>query len=252
MTRSSRWTCAAAPCLTEVEALKARRNQVTKERLGHPCRPHQKPRRGDAELQAQFGERANDEPVGDRIAALDPEIVEIDARLNQAMLEVPNLPDPVGAGGPGRKRTTSSCAPGGELPALRLSSRCRTGTWARRWASSTSSAASSSPGTRFYVLKGLGARLQRALIAWMLDLHISKHGYTEVYPPFMVRAKCLVGTGQLPKFADNLYHDAEDDLWMVPTAEVPVTNLHREEILDRGSAADPLRGLHAPASAARR
>ena len=90
-------------------------------------------------------------------------------------------------------------------------------------------------GTRFYVLKGLGARLQRALIAFMLDLHTTRHGYQEVYPPFMVKSECMVGSSNLPKFADNLYHDAEDDLWFVPTAEVPITNLHREEILPPGS-----------------
>ena len=87
-------------------------------------------------------------------------------------------------------------------------------------------------GSRFYVLKGAGAALQRALITYMLDLHIEKHGYTEIYPPFVVKQECLYGTGQLPKFADNLYHDVEDDFWMVPTAEVPVTNLHRDEILE--------------------
>jgi len=86
-------------------------------------------------------------------------------------------------------------------------------------------------GSRFYVLKGLGARLQRALIAFMLDLHTSEHGYLEVYPPFMVKRESMVGSGNLPKFADNLYHDEEDDFWFVPTAEVPVTNLHRDEII---------------------
>ena len=86
-------------------------------------------------------------------------------------------------------------------------------------------------GTRFYVLKGLGAHLQRALIYFMLDLHTAKHGYNEVYPPFMVKRECMVGSGNLPKFADNLYHDEEDDLWFVPTAEVPITNLHRDEII---------------------
>ncbi len=86
-------------------------------------------------------------------------------------------------------------------------------------------------GSRFYVLMGEGARLQRALINWMLDLHVKKHGYTEAYPPFLVNEKCLVGTGNLPKFADNLYRDVEDDLWLIPTAEVPLTNLHRDEIL---------------------
>jgi seryl-tRNA synthetase len=90
-------------------------------------------------------------------------------------------------------------------------------------------------GTRFYILKGLGARLQRAAIAWMVDVHVEEHGYTEVYPPYLVHSDCLVGTGNLPKFADNLYRYEPDDLWMIPTAEVPVTNLHRDEILPPGS-----------------
>jgi len=88
-------------------------------------------------------------------------------------------------------------------------------------------------GSRFYVLKGLGARLQRALIAFMLDLHTGEHGYREIYPPYMVKREIMVGSAQLPKFIENLYHDEEDDLWFVPTAEVPVTNLHRDEILAR-------------------
>jgi seryl-tRNA synthetase len=89
-------------------------------------------------------------------------------------------------------------------------------------------------GTRFYVLKGLGARLQRAIIAFMLDLHTREHGYQEIYPPFMVKRDCMQGSGNLPKFADNLYHDEDDDLWFVPTAEVPLTNLHRGEIIPPG------------------
>jgi len=89
-------------------------------------------------------------------------------------------------------------------------------------------------GSRFYVLKGSGSRLQRALINFMLDLHTSEHGFQEVYPPFMVRRECMEASGNLPKFADNLYHDEVDDLWFVPTAEVPVTNLHRDEILPPG------------------
>jgi seryl-tRNA synthetase len=88
-------------------------------------------------------------------------------------------------------------------------------------------------GTRFYVLKGEGARLQRSLIAFMLDLHTKEHGYKEIYPPFMVKQECMVGAGQLPKLAENIYHDAEDDLWFVGTAEIPLTNLHRDEILSR-------------------
>jgi len=90
-------------------------------------------------------------------------------------------------------------------------------------------------GTRFYVLKGLGARLQRALISFMLDVHANEHGYKEIYLPSMVRRECMEGSGHLPKFADNLYHDAEDDFWFIPTAEVPLTNLHRGEILGADS-----------------
>jgi seryl-tRNA synthetase len=87
-------------------------------------------------------------------------------------------------------------------------------------------------GSRFYILFGLGARLQHALIQWMLDMHVREHGYTEVYPPALVREECMWGAGQLPKFRDNIYHDAEEDLWMVGTAEIPLTNIHRDEILE--------------------
>jgi seryl-tRNA synthetase len=89
-------------------------------------------------------------------------------------------------------------------------------------------------GSRFYVMKGLGARLQRALITWMIDVHVNDNGYTEVYPPFIVNSDCMFGTGNLPKFGDSLYKDHEEDLWLIPTAEVPVTNLHREEIIEPG------------------
>jgi seryl-tRNA synthetase len=86
-------------------------------------------------------------------------------------------------------------------------------------------------GSRFYVLRGQGSRLQRSLIQWMLDTHVDQHGCTEVYPPFIVKEQAMWGAGQLPKFWDNLYRDAEDDVFLVPTAEVPVTNLYRDEIL---------------------
>jgi seryl-tRNA synthetase len=85
-------------------------------------------------------------------------------------------------------------------------------------------------GTRFYVLNGLGARLQRALISFFLDLHMEQ-GYVERYLPYMVKQECVVASGQLPKFADNIYHDAEEDYWFIGTAEIPLTNLHRDEIL---------------------
>jgi seryl-tRNA synthetase len=86
-------------------------------------------------------------------------------------------------------------------------------------------------GSRFYVLSGAGARLERALISYMLDLH-TRQGYTEKYTPFMVKGETLFAAGQLPKFQDNLYHDIEEDFWWVPTAEVALTGLHMEEILD--------------------
>jgi len=86
-------------------------------------------------------------------------------------------------------------------------------------------------GSRFYVLKGQGAVLQRALISWMLDLHI-QHGYEELYLPYLVTRDTATGSGQLPKFDSTMYHDNEDDLWMIPTAEVPITSLHRDEILN--------------------
>jgi seryl-tRNA synthetase len=89
-------------------------------------------------------------------------------------------------------------------------------------------------GSRFYVLSGAGARLQRALIAWMLDMHI-RQGYTEKYTPFIVKSAVLYGSGHLPKFSDNLYRDHEEDLWMVPTAEVPLTGLHMDEILEEAA-----------------
>ena len=88
-------------------------------------------------------------------------------------------------------------------------------------------------GAPFYILKGDGARLQRALITWMLDVH-REQGYSEIYPPALVREDMLIGTGQLPKFADTMFHAEGTDLWLIPTAEVPVTNMYRDEILDAG------------------
>lgn len=86
-------------------------------------------------------------------------------------------------------------------------------------------------GARFYVLKGLGAKLERALISWMLDFHIEKHGYSEIYPPFIINKESMIGTGQLPKFEDDMYKIEGEELYLNPTAEVPVTNLFRDEIL---------------------
>ena len=90
-------------------------------------------------------------------------------------------------------------------------------------------------GSRFYVLKGKGAKLQRALVSWMIDLHTSENGYEEVYPPALVLEDTAKVSGQLPKFADTMYHDDEDGLWLIPTAEVPLTAMHRDEIFPAGT-----------------
>jgi len=204
--------------LTEVERLKGERNTVSKAISTM---------RDKAEREARIAEMR---AVGDRIATLDQEIATVDAELQRLMLLVPNIPDeavPLGADdsenvvvrteGPERAYDFTP-RPHWELgPALGIINFER---------------GVKISGSRFYVLRGAGARLQRALIAFFLDLHTTKHGYTEVYPPFVVKEQCLYGTGNLPKFGENLYHDYQDDLWLVPTAEVPVTNLYREEILD--------------------
>src|ERR1019366_7961434 len=90
-------------------------------------------------------------------------------------------------------------------------------------------------GTRFYVLSGAGARLERALIAWMLDVKTQEQGYLEIIPPLMVNRETVTSTGHLPKNADTMYHDDEDDFWFIPTAEVPLTSLHRDETLNESS-----------------
>ena len=167
--------------------------------------------------------------LGDRIATLEQELAAVEAAFNAAMLEVPNLPDssvPLGQddrdnvvlrseGTP--RQFDFAPKPHWDLgPALGILDFDR---------------GVKISGSRFYVLRGAGAALQRAVIAWMLDLHTREHGYTEIYPPYLVKRECLYGAGQLPKFEDNIYRDAEDDLYLVGTAEIPVTNLHRDEVL---------------------
>src|SRR5262245_28532775 len=168
--------------------------------------------------------------LGERIAVAERAAEQAEADFMRRMLEVPNLPHPdvpVGADESenvvvrtvGTPRTFDFTP----LPHWDLGPRLGILDFDRGVKIS---------GSRFYVLRGAGARLQRALIAWMLDLHTREHGYTEVYPPAMVKGECLVGTGNLPKFGENLYRDVEEDFWLVPTAEVPVTNLYRDEVLD--------------------
>jgi len=203
--------------IQQVEALKAERNAVSKEigRLKDP-----------AERQAKIEAMRL---VGERISGLDESLRQVEEELNANLAVIPNLPDPRTPYGKDDSENVVLRTIG-ELPKFAFTPKPH---WDlgpalgiidfERGVKIT--------GSRFYVLSGAGARLQRALIAFMLDLHI-RQGYTEKYPPFMVKGQTLFGSGQLPKFAENLYKDHEEDLWMVPTAEVPLTGLHMDEILE--------------------
>jgi len=175
--------------------------------------------------------------AGETIAAAEATVAEVEAEFRRLMLWLPNLPHPDVPVGPDESANRVVRVEGEPprfdftpVPHWDLGPRLGLIDFERGVKIS---------GTRFYVLRGMGARLQRALITWMLDLHTRAHGYVEIYPPAMVKGECLVGTGNLPKFADTVYRDIEEDYWWVPTAEVPVTNLYREEILD--GAALPIR-----------
>lgn len=206
--------------LSQVEVLKAERNVVSKE-IGQMKDAAAR----NSRIEAMRG-------VGDRIAEFDKQVAEVENELNTLTASLPNIPDarvPYGVdesenlviktiGEPRKFDFTPK--PHWDLgPALGILDFER---------------GTKLTGSRFYVLQAAGARLQRALIAWMLDLHI-RQGYEEKYLPFMVKTAVVYGAGQLPKFADNLYKDHEEDYYFVPTAEVPLTGLHMDEILDEAS-----------------
>jgi seryl-tRNA synthetase len=206
--------------LNEVEALRAERNAVSKE-IGRT-----------KDQQARQAKIEQMRTVGDRITELDVDLNSVEARLNDALLQVPNLPGPGVPVGPGEEQNVVVWEKGvlrefdfEPVPHWDLGPTLDIVDFERGVKMS---------GTRFYVLKGLGARLQRALITWMLDVHLAQ-GYTEIYPPYMVRQEMMIGAAQLPKFEDNIYHDAEDDFWFIGTSEIPLTNLHRDEILPASS-----------------
>lgn len=168
--------------------------------------------------------------LGEKLSAAEKELVESEAEFGRRMLELPNLPHP--AVRPGAD-DSENIVTRTEAPTREFHFQPRA-----HWDLGESlgiidfERGVKISGSRFYVLKGDGAKLQRAIISFMLDLHTREHGYTEIYPPAMVREECLYGTGNLPKFGENLYRDAEENFYFVPTAEVPVTNLYRDEILD--------------------
>lgn len=209
--------------LQEVEELRHRRN-VTSKKIGEMA--------DQAQRQPLIEEMRG---VNEQISQLEDQLRDVETQLDEAMYQVPNLPHesvPVGADesenvvvrewGTPKSHDDLDFEP---LPHWDLGPMLGIIDFERGVKLS---------GSRFYVLRGMGARLERALASWMVDFHVQEHGYTEIYPPALVKEQCMWGAGQLPKFEANIYHDVEDDLWLVGTAEIPLTNLHRDEILDAG------------------
>ncbi|MCU0488603.1 MAG: serine--tRNA ligase [Anaerolineales bacterium] len=206
--------------IQEVESLKAERNAGSKE-VGRLKDPTER----QARIEAM-------RLLGDRISGLDETLRTVETEQTAVQSTIPNLPDPRTPYGRNDDENVVIKTVG-ELPEFDFEPK-------PHWELGPAlgildfEQGVKITGSRFYVLSGAGARLQRALIAFMLDLHI-RQGYTEKYTPFMVKGETLFGAGQLPKFADNLYKDHEEDLWMVPTAEVPLTGLHMNDILDEAN-----------------
>ncbi|NLA91060.1 MAG: serine--tRNA ligase [Synergistaceae bacterium] len=205
--------------VTETEELKARRNEGSR-------------KVGAARARGEDADALMEEmrEIGEEIREIDGRISEIDEKMSEIMLALPNRPHssvPVGKD----ENDNVEIRRWGEPREFPFEPKAH---WDigegldildfERGASLAQS--------RFTVLKGMGARLERALMNFMLDLHTEKHGYKEVLPPFMVNSRTMQGTGQLPKFADDLYKCENDDLWLIPTSEVPLTNLHAGEILE--------------------
>src|SRR3954470_700932 len=214
----------------EQESTKAEQNRLSKEMA--KATPEQR-----EELKAKGA------ALKGRLEGLPEELAARQAALDEKMLELPNLPHPSVPVG----KDDSENRVVREEGQKRSYDFTPSAHWdlGPRWNVIDFDRGVKISGSRFYVLKGWGARLQRALITFMLDLHTTRHGYGEILPPYMVRRECLVGTGNLPKFGENLYRDAVEDFWFIPTAEVPVTNLYREEILD--GAALPIKHVAYPA-----
>ena len=219
--------------LQEVETIRAERNALSKE-VGELSREmktaetkeakHAEHRRSDLVARSSH--------LGERLDGLEEKLRETDARLREALLQIPNLPSAESPDGDDETANVIVRTEGEPVEA----------TFHRpHWELGESlgiidfERGAKLSGSRFYVLTGSGARLQRALIAFMLDLHLRDGRYHEVYPPAMIKEENMLASGQLPKFADNLYHDAEEDYWFVPTAEAPLTALYRDEILEPGS-----------------
>jgi seryl-tRNA synthetase len=205
--------------ITETETLKQQRNSASKE-IGAAAKAGQDVTEAKAKVRA----------IGDRIAEIDKELAQIEAQFKDAMLMIPNLPAPEIPTGP-----DSSCNKVvkivGEEPKFDFEVLDHI-TLGEKLGLFDFPRGVKLTGTGFPVLMGQAARLQRCLIQYMLDVHCNEQGYTELIPPFIVNTASMTGTGQLPKFAEDLYHTNADDFWLIPTAEVPVTNLYRDDIFD--------------------
>jgi len=204
--------------IAEVEELKATRNEVSK-RIGELKRRGEEAQDLIAEMRA----------VGERIGDLDGAVSRAEERIREILLGVPNIPhDEVPAGGEADNILVREW---GGMPAFSFEPR-------PHWEIGEVLGILDLPrgakisGSGFPLLRGKGARLQRGLIDYMLDLHTRQNGYHELRIPYLVTPETMTGTGQLPKFAEESYVTQRDELWLIPTAEVPVTNLYRDEILD--------------------
>jgi seryl-tRNA synthetase len=206
--------------IQEVEVLKAERNAASKE-IGRM--------KDAAERQIKIDAMRT---VGEKIGVLDDLLREIEKQLEEVLATIPNIPDPrVPLGKDDSENVVVRTI--GQIPQFSFTPKPHWDLGPELGIIDFEQGIKIT-GSRFYVLSGAGARLERALISFMLDLH-SRQGYTEKYPPFMVKGQTLFAAGQLPKFQENLYKDHEEDLWMVPTAEVPLTGLHMDEILEESN-----------------
>ena len=203
--------------IQEVETMRSERNTVSKE-IGRMKDKESRQAKIDAMRL-----------LGQKIDAVDGDLKQVEEKLEGLLAEIPNIPDPeVPVGVDDSDNVVLRTV--GELPVYDFEPKPHWDLGPELGIIDFERGVKLA-GSRFYVLSGPGALLQRALVFWMVDLHI-RQGYLEKYPPYMVREEILYGSGQLPKFKDNLYRDVEEDLWMVPTAEVPLTGLHMGEILD--------------------
>ena len=201
------------------EQLKKERNDVSKQ-VGKILKE-----KGDAEaLKARVRE------IGEETAALDATLAVVERELHAILLRVPNLPHASTPAGESEEDNVVVRVEGAK-PAFDFAPKAHWDLGDALGILDLERGARMS-GSGFYILKGPGAQLQRALISYMLDMHVTKHGYTEMRVPYLVNSQTMTGTGQLPKMEDDMYRIAAEDLFLIPTAEVPVTNYHAGEILD--------------------